>query len=126
MTLSTPLLAAATLASALATIAGQLLGLQPLVYLCKPLTTMLIILYAWPRGHDAPVLRRWVLAGLVFSWLGDVALMWPRQGFLPGLIASLIAQAVKLRRIAQEERDRLAEENERLKQELRWNESAFR
>jgi Nif-specific regulatory protein len=38
---------------------------------------------------------------------------------LLSIIASLIAQAVKLRRIAQEERDRLAEENERLKQELR-------
>ena len=38
---------------------------------------------------------------------------------LLSIIASLIAQAVKLRRVAQEERDRLAEENERLKQELR-------
>jgi Nif-specific regulatory protein len=38
---------------------------------------------------------------------------------LLSIIASLIAQAVKLRRAAQEERDRLAEENERLKQELR-------
>ncbi len=38
---------------------------------------------------------------------------------LLSIIASLIAQAVKLRRSAQEERDRLAEENERLKQELR-------
>ena len=35
------------------------------------------------------------------------------------ITASLIAQAVKLRRAAQEERDKLAEENERLKQELR-------
>jgi Nif-specific regulatory protein len=38
---------------------------------------------------------------------------------LLSIIASLIAQAVKLRRAAQEERDKLAEENERLKQELR-------
>lgn len=38
---------------------------------------------------------------------------------LLSIVASLIAQAVKLRRAAQEERDRLAEENARLKQELR-------
>jgi Nif-specific regulatory protein len=35
------------------------------------------------------------------------------------IVASLIAQAVKLRRAAEEERDRLLEENERLKSELR-------
>ena len=35
------------------------------------------------------------------------------------IIASLIAQAVKLRRVAQEEREKLEEENERLRQELR-------
>lgn len=35
------------------------------------------------------------------------------------IIASMIAQAVKLRRSAQEERDKLEQENERLRQELR-------
>ncbi|MFH0908868.1 MAG: sigma 54-interacting transcriptional regulator [bacterium] len=35
------------------------------------------------------------------------------------IISSLIAQAVKLRRVAQEEREKLQEENERLRQELR-------
>jgi Nif-specific regulatory protein len=35
------------------------------------------------------------------------------------IIASMIAQAVKLRRVAQEEQERLAEENERLRAELR-------
>ncbi|HEY8241740.1 MAG TPA: nif-specific transcriptional activator NifA [Kiritimatiellia bacterium] len=35
------------------------------------------------------------------------------------IIASMIAQAVKLRRTAQEEREKLEEENERLRQELR-------
>ena len=35
------------------------------------------------------------------------------------IVASMIAQAVKLRRAAQEERDRLEQENERLKRELR-------
>jgi len=34
-------------------------------------------------------------------------------------VASLIAQAVKLRRAAQEEQDRLEEENKRLREELR-------
>jgi Nif-specific regulatory protein len=38
---------------------------------------------------------------------------------LLSIVASMIAQAVKLRRSAQEERDRLEQENERLRQELR-------
>jgi Nif-specific regulatory protein len=38
---------------------------------------------------------------------------------LLSIVASLIAQAVKLRRAAEEERDRLIEENERLRSELR-------
>ena len=57
----------------------------------KPLTTALIIVHAWPRGRQQPTVRRWILGGLVLSWIGDVALLWPQQGFLPGLIAFLLA-----------------------------------
>lgn len=86
-------LAAATLVSALLAIAGApwALALPALVFAFKPLTTILILARAWPRGHDRPQVRRWVLAGLALSLVGDVALLWPQQGFLPGLVAFLLA-----------------------------------
>ncbi len=82
---------AIVLAAAVAIGAG--LGLLPAgwVFVAKPLTTVLLITLAWPRGTDTPKLRRLVLIGLVLSLAGDVALMWPKEGFLPGLIAFLLA-----------------------------------
>jgi uncharacterized membrane protein YhhN len=79
--------------SALLAIAGAPWALdQPLlVFGFKPLTTVLIIAYAWPRGDTQPRVRGWVLAGLVLSLAGDIALLWPQQGFLAGLVAFLLA-----------------------------------
>ena len=62
-----------------------------LLFVCKPLTTLLIIVYAWPRGADAPAARRALRTGLLLSLAGDVALLWPQQGFVPGLVAFLLA-----------------------------------
>ena len=84
------LLPAAALTALLA-IAGNLLAVPALVYVFKPATTLLIVAWAWPRGADAPRVRRWVRAGLWLSLAGDVFLMWPQQGFLPGLVAFLLA-----------------------------------
>lgn len=64
---------------------------QPLLFVAKPLATILIAGAAWPRGRDLPASRRLVLAGLGLSLAGDVALLWPTQGFLPGLVAFLLA-----------------------------------
>ena len=88
----------ATIASALLAIAAApwALALPLLAFVFKPLTTLLVIAHAWPRGRETPVVRRWVLAGLVLSLAGDVALLWPRQGFLPGLIAFLLAHLAYL------------------------------
>jgi uncharacterized membrane protein YhhN len=72
------------------------LGLPWLNFVFKPLTTLLIIAYAWPRGSATPVRRRWVLAGLALSFCGDVALLWPQQGFLPGLVSFLLAHLAYL------------------------------
>jgi uncharacterized membrane protein YhhN len=72
------------------------LGAPVLNFVFKPLATLIVIAHAWPRGHDAPVLRRWVLVGLVFSLGGDVALLWPQQGFLPGLVSFLLAHLAYL------------------------------
>lgn len=72
------------------------LGQPVLNFAFKPLTTVLIIAMAWPRGRATPVLRRWVLAGLGLSLVGDVALMWPQEGFLPGLVSFLLAHLAYL------------------------------
>ena len=62
----------------------------------KPLATLAVIAYAWGRGADQPLTRRWVLIGLAFSLAGDVALLWPKQGFLPGLVSFLLAHLAYL------------------------------
>ena len=76
--------------TALLAIAGNLLALPLLIFVFKPATTLLIIAWAWPRGADAPAMRRWLRAGLVLSLAGDVFLMWP-EAFLPGLVSFLLA-----------------------------------
>jgi len=81
-----------TASSAAATILAQIGALPAgLAFAFKPLTTVLIIAYAWPRGAAQPRQRRLVRTGLALSLIGDVALLWPTQGFLPGLIAFLLA-----------------------------------
>jgi uncharacterized membrane protein YhhN len=95
---SRPWLAAAALLSALLAIASApwALSLPVLNYVFKPLTTVLVIGLAWARGQETPLLRCWVLVGLVFSLIGDVCLMWPKQGFLPGLVSFLLAHLAYL------------------------------
>jgi uncharacterized membrane protein YhhN len=94
----TLVLAAATALSAALAIAAApwALGLPVLAFVFKPLATVLVILHAWPRGRDEPAVRRWVLAGLFLSLGGDVALLWPREGFLPGLVSFLLAHGCYL------------------------------
>lgn len=70
---------------------------QPaLAWVFKPLATALVIAFAWGRGEPGSAQRGAILTGLVFSWLGDVALLWPRQGFVPGLVAFLVAHLAYL------------------------------
>jgi len=94
-----PLLAlAAAMSGALAILSAPwALGQPWLNWVFKPLTTLLIIAYAWPRGRTRPALRRWVLTGLLLSLCGDVALMWPERGFLIGLLSFLLAHLAYLR-----------------------------
>lgn len=91
-------LAAATFATGLLAVlsAPWALGQPWLNFVFKPLTTLLIIVYAWPRGRSRPAVRRWVLLGLGLSLCGDVALLWPQQGFLPGLLCFLLAHLAYL------------------------------
>ena len=85
--------AALTLVSASLAIAGAswALDIAWLHVVFKPLTTTLIVAHAWSRGSRQPQVRRWILRGLALSLIGDVALLWPQRGFLPGLIAFLLA-----------------------------------
>jgi uncharacterized membrane protein YhhN len=62
----------------------------------KPLATLGVMVYAWDRGLDRRVQRRWVLIGLTLSLAGDVALLWPDKGFLPGLVSFLLAHLAYL------------------------------
>lgn len=61
-------------------------------WLAKPVTTLLIVAIAW-QVHDParPFYRRAVLAGMLLSCLGDIALMLPMDAFVPGLVAFLLA-----------------------------------
>ncbi|WP_280153709.1 lysoplasmalogenase [Piscinibacter sp. XHJ-5] len=94
--MSTALLAGATLASAVLAIASALGLLAPgLLFVFKPLTTALILCHAARARAERPA-RRWVIAGLALSWCGDVALLWPQRGFLPGLVCFLLAHVAYL------------------------------
>jgi uncharacterized membrane protein YhhN len=93
-----PLLLPAFVLSAVAAIVCNLVWPQGfwLYALLKPLTTALAIAHAAQRGTPGETRRRALLAGLGLSLLGDVALLWPQQGFLPGLIAFLLAHLAYL------------------------------
>ena len=67
------------------------------VYLFKPVTTTLILLIALTAGAVAT--RRYrtaIVVGLLFSLLGDVLLMLPRDLFVVGLGAFLLAHLAYL------------------------------
>jgi uncharacterized membrane protein YhhN len=66
-------------------------GLPWIAFVFKPLTTVLLIGHALSRGDGRPGTRRWLLAGLLASLAGDVALLWPQEGFVPGLVSFLVA-----------------------------------
>ena len=93
-----PVLAVAIVLCAALAIASAPWALdRPLLnFVFKPLTTVLVIGLAWPRGQGVPRVRRWILLGLVLSLAGDVALMWPKEGFLPGLVSFLLAHLAYL------------------------------
>lgn len=72
------------------------LAMPWLNFVFKPLATLVVIAYAWGRRAGPADVRRWVLIGLVLSLGGDVALLWPQQGFLPGLVSFLLAHLAYL------------------------------
>lgn len=70
-------------------------GVWALAAPTKALTTILIIAYAWTRGATDQYARA-ILAGLALSLAGDIFLLWPRSGFMPGLVSFLLAHLAYL------------------------------
>ena len=62
----------------------------------KPLATLSVIAWAALGRSDDGLVKRWIVIGLVFSLAGDVALLWPVQGFLVGLVAFLLGHVAYL------------------------------
>ena len=90
--MSTVVLSALALASALLAIRAEHAGDRRSVYLFKPLTVLIIILIALgEKNVTAAAYRPLVVAGLVCSLAGDVFLMLPRDRFVAGLICFLLA-----------------------------------
>jgi len=87
------LLPVLALVCAAVAIAASLLGpaFAMLLFAFKPLTTALVIAHAWPRGVGSLRQTRLVRIGLALSLVGDVFLLWPKEGFLPGLVSFLLA-----------------------------------
>jgi uncharacterized membrane protein YhhN len=73
------------------------LGGLSLGYLFMPLTTLLILLLAATAPQSSGPRYQWgVVAGLLFSLAGDVCLMLPKDLFLAGLLAFLVAHVCYL------------------------------
>ncbi len=83
------------------TIAGKLLGAAWMVWIFKPLTTLIIVAVAVARARAGEARRadaayaRAVLCGLVLSLAGDVLLI-PEGLFVAGLVAFLLAHVAYL------------------------------
>jgi uncharacterized membrane protein YhhN len=89
--------AAIAVSAALAIVASTR-GWRNGVYVFKPLTTLLILgLVLTGPANAHPSYRPLVAAGLVFSLAGDVLLMLPRDRFVAGLVAFLIAHLLYIR-----------------------------
>jgi uncharacterized membrane protein YhhN len=88
-------LAAAAVSATLA-IAAEEGDRRRVVYVTKPLTTLLILLVAVTLPAAEPRYRALVVAGLAMSLAGDVFLMLPRDRFVPGLVSFLAAHVAYL------------------------------
>lgn len=76
--------------SAIAVLAGLLIGLPALYVSAKPLLMITLLLYFISATKGYPRWRYYVMAALVFSWGGDVFLI-SSEWFTAGLVSFLIA-----------------------------------
>lgn len=82
---------------AAATIGASLAGQATLVYVFKPLTTLLLLVIALRAAAPvSPRYRAAIVVGMALSLAGDVFLMLPGPYFLHGLVAFLLAHCAYL------------------------------
>lgn len=97
------ILTALTFVSATLTILAMYQGRRLTLYLFKPLTVVFIILIALqPRYPTSPFYRQAIIAALLFSLVGDIFLMLPRDRFIPGLVSFLAAHVFYIAAFAYE------------------------
>lgn len=89
------LLTLLTALSGIVSILSFQFGIWPLAAAAKAATTILIIVFAWRRG-GGDLYSRSILFGLLASLAGDVFLLWPQRGSVPGLVSFLIAHLAYL------------------------------
>jgi len=88
-------LSAGVIVSAAAAIWAERSGRRPLFQRVKPLTTVLIIAVAAMAPVPVPAAyKTFILAGLAFSLLGDIALALSEKWFQAGIAAFLVAQVL--------------------------------
>jgi len=94
-TIRTFILPVCVLIAAVLAIWSQAKGRQRVHYVAKPLATALIIAVAALAAAPVPAIyKTLILAGLLCSLLGDIALMFPEKLFTAGLVAFLAAQVL--------------------------------
>jgi uncharacterized membrane protein YhhN len=84
------------LAAVIAIVSHEGPGGPWLHWIAKPATTLLIVAMALTLAGDEARYRRWVVAGLLLSTLGDVFLMLPGDWFVHGLASFLLAHLAYL------------------------------
>ncbi len=65
-------------------------GWKALEYATKPAVMLALLLWLWNLGGFSSPLA-WFTAALAFSLVGDICLMLPREQFIAGLVAFLLA-----------------------------------
>ena len=81
-----------TFVSAILTILAAYQRRRLTLYLFKPLTILFVILIALqPKYSTSAFYRYAIIAGLLFSFAGDIFLMLPSDRFVPGLVSFLFA-----------------------------------
>ncbi len=79
------------LVTAVLAIGGEYQPKRTLVYIFKPLTTLLIIWMALTGPIAVPPVYKWlIITGLIFCLGGDVFLMLPAKYFIIGLVSFLV------------------------------------
>ena len=82
MTASADQLAALTLLLTVGLVAAEVLKRPALKWILKPLAASGFVATAWAGGAATSPYGRWILVGLLFSWLGDIALLARRTPWI--------------------------------------------